>query len=120
MTTTNAAVGTSLAARIPPADLATLRRGLLARGQAIATKLAALLASDDPMSIVRALGLDAKPGARPEEILRAALDQVDGLRKQIDADDDHYGRCGVCGVDLGVPSLREVPWADRCHAHAAA
>lgn len=107
-----------LGERIGTADLARLRKGLMARGQALASKLSALLASPDPMSIVRALGLDLKPGARPEEILRLALDQVDGLRKLIDAGDDRYGRCHECGVDLGLAALGEVPWADACHAHA--
>lgn len=108
----------SLAARIAPAELARLRRALLDRGQAIATKLAALLAGEQPMTIIRALGLDLKPGARPEEILRAALDHVERLRKLIEADDDRYGRCHECGVALDLAALHEVPWADACHAHA--
>lgn len=111
------AASPSLAARIPPAELATLRRALLARGHAIATKLAALLAGAKPMTIIRALGLDLKPGARPEEILRRALDDVEAQRKQLEADDDRYGRCTTCGVALDLALLREVPWADRCHAH---
>lgn len=108
-----------LSARIGADDRARLRRALLDRGQAIATKLAKLMAGEDPMTIIRALGLDLKPGARPEEILRRALDQVERLRKLIDADDDRYGRCQECGLDLGLPAMREVPWADACPAHAA-
>ncbi|HVV85795.1 MAG TPA: hypothetical protein VHE35_22205 [Kofleriaceae bacterium] len=111
--------GASLRARIPEADLVALRRALMRRGQTLATKLAELLASPDPMTIIRALGLDLKPGARPEEVLRKALDHVDGLRRWIDADDDRYGRCRECGVALDVAMLREVPWADTCHAHAS-
>ncbi len=107
-----------LSARLPADERARLRRALLDRGQAIATKLAKLMAGGDPMSIIRALGLDAKPGARPEEILRRALDQVERLRTLIDADDDRYGRCLECGLDLGLPAMREVPWADACPAHA--
>ena len=108
----------SLAARIAPADLTRLRRGLLDRGQVLATRLSQLMASPDPMSIVRALGLRLKPGARPDEVLRAALDHVDGLRKRIEADDDRYGRCHECARDLGVAAMLEVPWADSCAAHA--
>ena len=47
-----------------------------------------------------------------------ALDQVEAQRKLIDADDDRYGRCDVCGFDLGFAAVGEVPWADRCHKHA--
>jgi len=25
----------------------------------------------------------------------------------------------ICGIELGVPALEEVPWADRCRAQAA-
>lgn len=103
--------------RFDPTTRATLRKGLMRRGQELATKLAALLAGADGDQLVRALGLDAKPGARPEEILRAALEQVEGRRRWLDADDDRFGRCDECGVDLGAASLLEMPWADRCRAH---
>jgi RNA polymerase-binding transcription factor DksA len=106
-----------LSARLPAAELARLRRALLDRGQSIATKLATLLASPEPMTIVRALGLDLKPGARPEEILRAALEHVEKLRRWIEAEDDRYGRCRECGLELGLAALHEVPWADACAAH---
>ena len=107
-----------LSARFPAADVGRLRRRLLDRGQAIATKLAALMSGADAGALARALGLTVKPGARPEEVLRLALDQVDGLRKLVDADDDRYGRCRECGVDLGLALMNEVPWADACPAHA--
>ena len=48
-----------------------------------------------------------------------ALDQIDRRRALIDADDDRFGRCDICGVDLGAGALGEMPWADRCQAHAA-
>jgi RNA polymerase-binding transcription factor DksA len=108
----------SLRARLGEAEVTELRRRLMRRGQTLATKLAELLASPDPMTIVRMLGLRLKPGARPDEIVRRALEQVEGLRKLIDADDDHYGRCRVCDTALDVAALREVPWADTCAAHA--
>ncbi|MBK7192228.1 MAG: hypothetical protein IPH80_07100 [Myxococcales bacterium] len=103
--------------RFDPPTSVTLRRGLMRRGQDLATKLAELMAGTDGDRLLRALGLDAKPGARPEEILRAALEQVEQRRRWLDADDDRYGRCDVCGVDLGAASLLEMPWADRCQAH---
>jgi RNA polymerase-binding transcription factor DksA len=56
---------------------------------------------------------------RPEERLRAYLDHVERCRELLDADDDRYGRCYTCGVDLGVPALDEMPWADRCQECAA-
>lgn len=97
---------------------ARLRRKLLDRGQVIATKLSEVLAGKDAERGLRAIGLDAKPGMRPEEVLRAALDHVERLRKRLEAGDDAYGRCWSCGVDLGLPALEEVPWADACGAHA--
>jgi RNA polymerase-binding transcription factor DksA len=108
----------ALSERFAAEELKRLRRGLLDRGQSIATRLEKLMAGGDAEAIARALGLTLKPGARPEEVLRRALEQVDALRKLIDADDDRYGRCTTCGVDLGLAPLGEVPWADACHAHA--
>lgn len=93
-----------------------LRRALMARGQVLATLLADVLAGKKPPALALIQG---KPGMRPEEKLRAALDQVEGRRKLIDAGDDRFGRCDVCGEDLGAAELGEVPWADRCGAHAA-
>ena len=86
--------------RIDPATLAHLRRDLMRRGATLATLLA------------------QKPGKRPEEVLRLALDQVEACRRLLDAGDDRYGRCGTCGTDLGVAALGEMPWADRCATHA--
>ena len=97
---------------------ARLRRKLLDRGQVIATMLAAVLGGKDKKSAMAAMGLDAKPGMRPEEVLRAALDLVERLRKQVEAGDDAYGRCHVCDTDLGMAAMLEVPWADACAAHA--
>src|SRR3954468_7781737 len=96
--------------------LQRLRRGIMARGQKLATMLSEVLAGKEPagMSLV-----PGKPGMRPEEKLRYALDQVEARRKLIDAGDDRYGRCDICGEDLGLAALGELPWADRCVAHAA-
>lgn len=94
-----------------------LRKLLMKRGQVLATLLEEVLAGKQPPQ----LGLlPGKPGMRPEEKLRMALDQVEGQRKLIDADDDRFGRCGVCGEELGLPALDEMPWADRCAKHSAA
>jgi RNA polymerase-binding transcription factor DksA len=104
--------------RFDDAARARLRKKLLGRGQVIATKLSEILNGKDKLSGLRALGLDAKPGMKPEEVLRAALDHVEKLRKQVEAGDDAYGRCWVCGKDLGLAGLEEVPWADACGEHA--
>lgn len=103
--------------RFDPATLATFRHDLMRRGQVLATLLSEVLAGKQPPQLAELLA--QRPGKRPEEVLRLALDQVEGRRKLIDADDDRYGRCDVCGVDLGVAALRELPWADRCEKHAA-
>ncbi len=108
----------SLQHRFGADDLARLRRALGARGQVIATKLTELLAGADAEAVARALGFGLVPGARPEEILRRSLDHVVALRAMIDADDDHYGRCTTCALDLGPARMLEVPWADACPAHA--
>jgi len=104
--------------RIDPATLARLRATLMGRGQTLATLLADVLAGKQPPELAALLA--ARPGMRPEEVLRLALDQVESRRGLLDRDDDRYGRCDVCGVDLGVAALGEMPWADRCRAHAAA
>ena len=95
---------------------AALRRALLRRGHTLAELLAQVMAGKRPPSL--AAMLVAKPGKRADEVLREALAHVDKLRARIDADDDSYGRCTICDVDLGEAALLEVPWADRCHAHA--
>ena len=104
--------------RFDDATLATLRRGIMSRGLVLSTLLADVLAGKDKERELGALGLDDKPGLRPEERLRAALDQVEARRTLLDAQDDRYGRCDVCGEDLGLAALTEMPWADRCRAHA--
>jgi len=95
-----------------------LRRALLDRGQVLATRLAEILAGKDGDRAVRALGLDAKPGMSPEEVLRAALARVEALPQLVEAGHEPYGRCHVCAVDLGLAAMTEVPWADACGAHA--
>ena len=107
-----------LATRFDDATRARLRSGLQKRGLDLATRLSELLAGGDAARILGAFGLDAKPGAKPEELLRRALDQVEARRKLLDAGDDRFGRCDVCGVDLGAAALGEMPWADRRQAHA--
>lgn len=103
--------------RIDPTTLSRLRRDLLRRGLTLSTLLADVLAGKRPPSLAQLLA--QKPGARPEEVLRFALDQVEACRRLLDAGDDRYGRCGTCGIDLGLAALGEMPWADRCHDHAA-
>jgi RNA polymerase-binding transcription factor DksA len=96
------------------------RRHLMQRGLTLATILAELLAGKDKRAALDALGAPDRPGMRPEERARAALDQVEARRVLLDAGDDRFGRCDVCGADLGAAALGELPWADRCAAHASA
>lgn len=97
-----------------------LRRGLLDRGRVLATLLADVMSGKRIEARLGALGVDGKPGMRPEEKLRLALDQVEGRRRLLDAGDDRFGRCDACGEELGELALQEMPWADRCRAHAGA
>ncbi len=86
------------------------------KGASIAETLADVLAgkSVDLTTVIRKQR--AKPGARPEVRLRVFLDHVERCRRTIDAGDDSYGRCVVCGDDLGLVVLGEMPWADTCSA----
>ena len=103
--------------RFDPDTLARFRRDIMHRGATLATLLAEVLAGKRPPALAALLA--AKPGKRPEEVLRLALDQLEARRTLLDAGDDRFGRCDVCGVDLGAAALGELPWADRCAAHAA-
>lgn len=102
--------------RFPPEVVQRLRKTLMKRGQMLATLLEQVLSGTSPPQLTTLRG---KPGMRPEEKLRMALDQTENRRTLIDADDDRFGRCAICGVDLELPALDEMPWADRCAAHAA-
>jgi hypothetical protein len=102
---------------IDPATLSRLRSDLMRRGATLATLLAEVLAGKRSPALAALLA--GKPGKRPEEVLRLALDQVESRRKLLDAGDARYGRCDACGIDLGAAALAEMPWADRCPAHAA-
>lgn len=105
--------------RFDDATRARLRAQLMKRGLVISTLLAEVLAGKPAAAKLAALGLAGKPGMRPEEKLRLALDQVEARRRLLDARDDRFGRCDVCALDLGEAALGELPWADRCRAHAA-
>lgn len=94
-----------------------MRGDLMTRGQSLATLLSEVMAGKQPPSLAALLA--ARPGKRPEEVLRLALDQIEARRRLLDDDDDRFGRCDVCGVDLGEVALGEMAWADRCAEHAA-
>ena len=100
--------------RFEVTTLTQLRRQIMKRGLDLSTMLSEVLAGKNPKGLA---ALIDKPGMRPEEKLRMALDQVESCRKLIDAHDDRYGRCGVCSEDLGLARLGELPSADRCNAH---
>jgi hypothetical protein len=106
-----------MALRLPPEQRERLRRDLMKRGRDLATLLGDVMAGKRSPSLAALLA--QKPGARPDEVLRLALDQVEARRRLLDADDDRFGRCDICGLDLGDAALGEMPWADRCAAHAA-
>ena len=96
-----------------------LHRALLDRGQVLATLLSEVLAGKASEERVLAIVSGGKPGMRPAEKLRKALDQIERRRELLDAGDDRFGRCDVCGDDLGEDALGEMPWADRCREHYA-
>ena len=102
--------------RFAAPTLARFRTHLMHRGSTLATLLTEVMAGKRPPAITALL--DAKPGMRPEEVLRLALDQIEARRALIDRGDDQFGRCEVCGADLGEAALGELPWADRCQLHA--
>ena len=107
-----------LSTRFAPAVLAKLRHDLMWRGKTLASMLGDVLAGEQPPELAALLA--EQPGIRPDEVLRRALQQIEGRRRLLDAGDDQFGRCVVCGADLGLVALGEMPWADRCAAHAAA
>lgn len=104
--------------RFAPETTARFRDQIMQRGQVLATLLADVLAGK-PLAVRAAENVEGKPGMRPEEKLRAALARVEARRTLLDDDDDRFGRCDICGLDLGELALGEMPWADRCMAHAA-
>jgi hypothetical protein len=104
--------------RFEPIVHERLRRQLLARGSVLASMLADILSGKDKTSTLAGLGV-LRPGIRPEEALRKALDQVESRRKLLVADDARYGCCEICGSALDLAELDEMAWADRCRAHAA-
>jgi RNA polymerase-binding transcription factor DksA len=103
--------------RFAPEQVARYRKMIMRRGLDLATILSELLAGKDKTRAVEAMQIGGKPGMKPEEKVRLALDAVEARRKLIDADDDRFGRCDVCGEDLGAVALGELPWADRCQKH---
>ena len=106
--------------RFTESETTVLRAALMKKGQSVATTLAEVLANKGKKVDMVAFPERAKkPGLRPEERLRLFLDHIEGCRKQLDADDDGYGRCRHCGADIGIVALREMPWADVCEEHAA-
>jgi hypothetical protein len=101
-----------------PAMRERVRRRVLKYGRALTTLLAEVVSGKDRTSVLQALGV-LRPGTRPEQALRDALDRIERRRLLLVSDDAGYGCCEICGIDLGGPALEEVPWADRCRAHAA-
>lgn len=94
-----------------------LHRSLVKRGCLLATLLGDVLAGKDRTAELAAIGVDPRPGMHPDEQLRDALNLVERRRRLLDAGDDRFGRCEVCGVELSRADLEQLAWADRCHAH---
>jgi len=95
-----------------------LRKQLLDRGRVLATLLSEVLAGKPAAAWLSTMGVVGKPGMRPEEKLRWMLDRVEARRKLLEADDVAFGRCEICEAELGESALEQLPWADRCAAHA--
>jgi len=104
-------------ARFDGATRELLRRALLHRGATLAQLLGDVLSGKDRALALLSLGVD-RPGIRPEEALRKALEEVEMRRRLLVAGDDRFGRCDVCGVPFTTAALIELPWADRCQKHA--
>jgi hypothetical protein len=95
-----------------------VRRRLLKHGMILRSLLAEVVSGKDRTSVLQALGI-LRPGTRPYEALRTALDRNERRRVLLVSDDARYGCCELCGDDLGAAALAEAPWTDRCRAHAA-
>ena len=95
-----------------------LRRQMLERGRVLATLLSEVLAGKPSEARLSTMGVVGKPGMRPEEKLRWTLDRVEARRRLLEDDDDQFGRCATCASDLGEAAVEQMPWADRCMAHA--
>lgn len=48
------------------------------------------------------------------------LREVESALTRLRNDPAHYGRCVVCGSEIGPSRLELVPWAQHCVTHAAA
>ncbi len=102
-------------AEVEPEPAPHLHHRLLAKGQEIAGMLSDLLAGKKPSGLDL---LEARPGETEEEKLHRYLDLI---QSRIDAiQDGTYGRCQVCGGQIPLAELDEVPWAERCGRCAAA
>lgn len=112
-------VDLGVSSRFDPELRKELHRRLVKRGYVLATLLGDVLAGKDRVSSLAAIGLDPRPGMRPDEQLRDALHQVERRRRLLDGNDERYGRCEICGADLPIAALEEMAWADRCRAHGA-
>jgi hypothetical protein len=101
-----------------PSTRERARRRLLERSAILRALLADVRSGKDRNFALEALGLE-RPGVVPGEALGRALDQVERHRILLVSDDERYGVCEVCEVDLGVAILEQMPWSDRCPVHAA-
>lgn len=63
---------------------------------------------------------DAEAAEAASSVELRELREVDAAMSRLRDDPEAFGRCVVCGKDIGASRLELVPWASRCATHAAA
>lgn len=109
---------------IAPAKLATLRSALITRRRALSEEIRAELAASGDRHYIDLAGRVHDAG---EESIADLLADLDAARvdrhvtelREIEAalsrlEDGSYGRCGDCGLDIGIARLEVQPAARRC------
>ncbi len=91
-----------------------IRRRLLQKGQAVANKLADVLAGADVRLSDLSLVQGVPDSVRAEDRLRAYLKHLNTRRNLLDTDVETFQRCVRCGAALSAVSLLDTPWADTC------
>jgi len=63
---------------------------------------------------------DAETAEAAASVELAQLREVDAAITRLHDEPDRFGRCVVCGRQIGTRRLELVPWAQHCVEHAAA
>ena len=69
-------------------------------------------ASDNPMGDLASATLDREVDYTLTENSEQVLAEIDSALQRIE--DGTYGKCGVCGKEIGVERLEAYPWASLC------